>query len=264
MAVQRSEDFSSLEIYRSVTAGADHFLDHVSHAGARIFGFVVNSVVAEPQLQETEDGGEEAIVAINGIWTPRLDVYRPANLRLALLSRSAPTRMNYANNFRRAVGRLTDTADQEAYKPIKRPMEDEDDLETQPRQKSLASKLDQIGLKYDVVDQQHLELPFHALDLPVDPPHEHLGQEVSLLPDPKKRETMMLVEQSVMCAHYLGMLSTKAAYPTSPTSINLPFACLPVDAAPDETSEFLEAVEQLLPLRLALGGFKDDMSSSSW
>lgn len=264
MPGQTREAFTSLEIYREVEDGADRFLDHVHDAGDQIYGNELRSVAAVPTIEEDDEAGEEMLMSVRGIERPRLDVFRATDLRLEMLERSAPARLNYGSSFRTAAGKLIRSAGYKAHRPIKRSPEEEEAREASRRRESLANKLYQIGLKFDVVDQKHLPLWFHAVGLPIDITQDNQGQEVALIPDPKDRVTMMLVEQSKMCLRGLGMLSAKAAYPTSRTGLQIPFARLPLDASPEENSDFLKAVEEQLPVRLTLGGFKDDVHASSW
>jgi hypothetical protein len=264
MAVQSREHFTYLEVYRPVESGLEQFLDKVRFHGEEAFGTKINTVLTQPVLEEGPDGGEEPVMQTRGVEVPRLHVYSGNQLSMQLIDRRVEPRMNYGSRFRWVASRLIRKPDDFVYRPIPRSPEEEKARYEKKRRDSLAFIFEQIGLKYDIVDQDHLEVPLRALDIPVDPPLEHLGHEVALVPDPKSKVTRMLVEQAGVCLRGLSRHSPKAANPYSPTALRIPFARMPRDASEHEVDRFLGSVEEHLPQRVVLGAFKDHVGGSSW
>jgi len=266
MAVQSREDLTYAEIYRPVEQDERlaTFLDRVRFSGDEVFGTRINTLVTEPAVLEGEDGLPELVNTIQGVDSPRLEVYGSGQIRLPLLDRRIEPRLNYGGRFRWAVGRLLTKPGDTAYRPVPRSAEEERGRTEKRKRDSLDFIFEQIGLKYGIEDQHHLEIPIQALDIPVDPPLEHLGSEVQLVPDPKSKVTRMLVEHAGVCLRGLGRHSPKAANPYSPTGLRIPFARMPSDATESEIEHFLGSVEENLPHKLALGYFKDHVGGSSW
>lgn len=259
MPAYHREAFTSLVIYRGVEEGATHFLDHVREAGEQIFGYEVHSVTPEVCIDESDESGDSTIMSIRGIPTPRLDLYKQRDLRLYLLDKYAPTRLNFSSKFRWAASKVINAAD---YIPHKRTKRSEGE-EAQRHGGSLARRFYQIGLQYDILDQKHLELNFNAVTQPVELIHDYLGQEVTLLPDATDRAFMMLLDQAKLCVRGLGMHSAKVGYPECRRALQLPFARMPLDATPEQRADFIKAVEERLPVRFILGDFEDDVHASA-
>lgn len=258
------EDFTYLEIYRPVTGGATEFLSEVNVIGSQVFGQKFNALRTELVLEPDDAGHVEPTMATYPIGTAQITVYPEETLRLDLLDRRVPPQMNYASRFRWAASRLIKKPDDAPYRPIVR-----DEIEARRRldektRQSLAYRFEEIADEFGVDDLDHLEIPFRSLAIPVDPPLEHRGLELSLVPDPASPVTRMLVKQAGLCLRGLGLKSSKAAYPYSPTQLGVPFVRLPQDSSRKKENHFIDAVTDLLPQRLVIGNFKDSVAGASW
>ena len=258
------EDFTYLEIYRPVIGGAGEFLDEVKSIGQEMYGSKFSGLRTEVRLEQGEDGELEPVMSTVPVETSRALVYPETSLRLDLLDRRVPPQMNYASRFRWAASRLIKKPGDTVYRPIERSeLEAKRRLNEKTRQ-SLAYKFEEIADDFGIYDLEHLELPFKAIAIPVDPPLEHTGLELSLLPDPSSPVTRMLVQQAGLCLRGLGLKSSKAAFPYSPTTLSVPFVRLPRDSSNINDERFIQEIQELLPLRLILGGFKDNVAGASW
>lgn len=258
------EDFTYLEIYRPVIGGVSDFLDEVSLVGNEVFGQKFGGLRTEPKVEISEAGVEEVVHNVKSIESPRLSVYPEGTMRMDLLDRRVPPQMNYASSFRYQASRLIKKPGDTVYRPIERSEEEKKRRLEQSKRESLAFRFEQIGSRYGIYDNEHLEVPLKGFDISVDPMLEHTGLELRLLPDPEAAVTRMLIEQAGVCLRSLGLKSAKAAFPYAPTSLGIPFARLPEDSALREESIFLQEVNELFPLRVILGGFKDVVGGASW
>lgn len=264
MVAKSKEDFTYLEIYRPVLEGMEKFADKARFHGREIFGTRLSTAVTQPDLAENPDGALEPMWSTKGLESPRLTVYGADHLGLPLVERRAIPRMKYGAMFSHATRRLIRNSAEIDYEAIPHSDDDINPHLEQPRRTSLASVFRRIGLEYGIKDQQHLEVPLYAVDIPVDPPLEHLGLEVQLVPDPKSKVTQMLVRQAGVCIRGLSNHSKKVTNPWTPSSLRIPFARMPHDATPKEVTDFIMAMEGHLAIRVMLGGFKDRVGGASW
>lgn len=264
MAIQSREDLTYLEIYRPVEDGLNKFLEKVGEIGNKVFGTDEITAITRPVKVVDEEGSANPVMSITGIKTPRIEVYGPSQLKLDLLDRRVDPKLNYASRFRWVASRLIRRPEDLGYRQIVR---DEEELQVRIDRKkrlSLSFMFEQIGYQYDITDQNYLEVVCRAIDFPVDPPLEHLGQELALIPHPGSPVTRMLVAHAGLCLRGLGRHSSKAANPYSPTALRIPFARMPANATQPQINEFIGSVEAELPVRPILGGFKDHVGGSSW
>ncbi len=264
MAAQTRADFTFLEIYRPVLEGMSAFTGKAQFEGDRIFGSEARATITEPTYEKDQSGVDEPVMAVLGVESPRLDVYGNGELRLPLVERRVPPQMNYGRKFSYALGGVLKDPKDEAVRPVERNPEEKELRTEQRRRYSLASTFEQIGKEYGVFDQQQLTVTTRSLDISVDPPLEHLGFEVLLVPDPKSKVTQMLIKQAGVCIRGLGRYSSKVANPWSPTGLRIPFARLPPNASHADVTHYIEAMEAHLPLNLVLGGLKYIVGGASW
>ncbi len=276
MVAHSREDFSYLEIYRPVEAGVDEFMDRVHAHGEMAFGNRTDAVLTTPSFEPDANGDATPVMAVNGVPRPRLEVYRPNELRLRYIERRAEPEMNYAPKFGNALRRTITNPEETLHgdripelEPPKKETADEDEKEkTGKKEKmrdSLAYHFEVIGRKYGVTDQSRIEVNFSSIDIPIDPALEHRGLEIYLVPDPATKVTRMLIEQAGVCIRGLGRKSREVTNPWTPTGLRMPFARMPSDAGQEQMDRFLQAIEGELPLlHVVLGGFRDTIGGASW
>lgn len=256
------DDFTYLEVYRPVEDGLDVFLERARDIGHCIFGNQVVGLTEGPAIHENAEGVFEPVMEVSGVNKPRLTVYNTDQLHLALLDRRIDPRLGFANRFRYAASRLLRKPDGVVYHPIVRDQDEEEERQRQRVHDSLASVFESIAQDFGITDPDHVEVPCRAIDTPPDPPLQHLGQEVSLVPYPGARVTRMLTKQAGASWVILEKISRKAAYPYSPSGLRIPFARMPDNVSEAHKDEFLDAVNSLLPVRPVLGAFKGIIGGS--
>jgi hypothetical protein len=246
-------EFTSLEIFRPIS-GADEFLAKVGHFALNIFGITNEAIVTQPSEEVFEDDSRTVLLEdVIGVGFPRVKVARPDELKVTILERMIPKEMNFAGAFRLAATKLVEKGEKVAL-----PVRKDGDETVKYRTSSLYESLDNIGHKYDIFDQNNVEIVCNGIqtDLSVE---NTLGTVLSLTFNPAKKSTQMLIEQSQRCLRGLAENSTKAAYPTSRMPISIPFATLPVDSTERQAEEFLNHVSGTLPIKLVMGGIESQI-----
>ncbi len=252
------ETFSKLEIFREVK-GAEDFLSTVSILGRKTLGSLeTGKVIPVPHAQYEED--EDDGIRFRDVFplSKRLVKTIPEkDLRVTLLDRRMPTSMN--PNFSQVSKQLFS-----AYPKVFNPLINDDEMDDDSDLSSLPLPLafDQIGFKYDVLDQESVELEASSLQLlpDIDYQDELL---LCLGLNPIAKSTRMLVQQTNECITRLFRIpkGKRLVYPYSPSPLNIPIATLPANADHEKYTEFISEVDKLLPVKLIMGGIRTQIEN---
>jgi len=79
-----------------------------------------------------------------------------------------------------------------------------------------------------------------------------------LFPRPQEIGNLILHEQSTLCFNRLAAQSTRLAYPSSPWSLNVPFARVAGNITPHVYERLAVGLNALMPIRLSIGGINYD------
>ncbi len=250
LGIPTKREFTTLEIYRPIF-GADEFLAKVGHFSLNIYGITNEAIVTQPSEEFFEDGNRTILLEdVIGVGFPRVKVARPDELKVTILERMIPKEMNYTSAFHMAARRLIARGEKVAL-PVKK--EGEDAIKY--RTSSLYESLDNIGHKYDIFDQNSVDIVCGGIQTDVSV-EDTDGTVLCLAFNPAKKSTKMLIEQSQRCQRGLAENSSKSAYPAARMPISIPFATLPPDTTERQAEEFVELTSKLLPLRLVMKGIE--------
>ncbi|MEO5628058.1 MAG: hypothetical protein ABIQ89_04210 [Candidatus Saccharimonadales bacterium] len=253
MPLREADNFSSIDISRPVTGpGVVKLLNVARHTGNIIFGTDESSVYTGLGETDTdaqingfdtpndETGEYPEILKIEGIGTPRLQVYNEDDLRLTLLHRRLPLDLNGTSQLRTAGRKLTRV--------------DEDGSKSKDRTTALQDILARIGYQYDVPRQDEVPIKFTGYTINPDPDFANKGMELALVPSPADMVTHMNVAHMYECYRGLGRISRKAVYPNDGAKpLNVPFLRLPKDSLPEELERFMKVLDDQLPIRGVMG-----------
>lgn len=253
MPPREADNFSYIDISRPVNGpGVVKLLNVARHMGNTIFGTDESSVYARPAgydedalINGLDTLGAEAdeypeILKIEGIGTPRLEVYNEDDLRLTLLHRRLPLDLNGTSQLRTAGRKLARM--------------EETHSRAKDRTSHMHDVLSRIGYQYDVPQQEEVPILFTGYALNPDPDFADKGFELALIPSPADMVTHMNVAHIYACYAGLARISRKAAYPNSgAVPLNVPFARLPMDGTPEELERFMKVLDDLLPVRGVMG-----------
>ncbi len=240
MVVDNPERLTTFEISRPIIGGFQGFLDKAQLCSNEVFGTEATTFVEAP-------GSHPDTKRLIGVQSSRTSISDSRSARLILFERYAPEKMRLHGSFRNAVDELEQNADPFfEYVGMSSPSQ-------KPPNRGLEATLRRIGLRYDIPDQDSFRVRLDGVIQKSGLPGKNLSLEFALTPAVEDEATAMLFEQSEVCIRALAHHGRKSVYPTSGSSINVPFAEIPADTEPGQRAEFLEVVKGYLPIAVVLG-----------
>jgi len=243
-------NYSYLQIERPVIAGGREFLVQAREIGRRVLGeHVVTSITEFAIPQETVDGEQPFGPAeiITPIETPNMILAGEAkDLKLVLLHRAVPNDIAQDFNFGRHEARFrTGLSDYQRVDNEGGGWQHE-----RYEEPTLKDELDAISVAYHA-EIDNLSLVFDRVGVIGEPGNDLI---FGLFPREEQIGTFVLHKQAKLCFERLAAQSTRLAYPTSPWSLNVPFARVPGNITQWEYQRLSQGLHAQMPLRLGIGG----------
>lgn len=258
MAVEQVPDYTGFELYRPVIDGAGRFLNKLRHVGGSFGDDGTTAIMDAYRLEDALLEGEEEYVPnpthkiLRTIGNPKFKEVNLEAMRMNLYSVYLPADAQYARLM------LLKADDKLFPAPYPRP----NAIRQHPRQ-GITAELRQAGLPYDIVNQEMINVWFNRADVR---PSLLDGQaELVLLPDPADPVTKMLHVQADICMHGIHNSSRRLRQliEKEGNGLAVPVAKLAQNMHPSERKEAVRLTEELLPLRMVLGGIKHSISGTA-
>lgn len=246
------EDYSYVQVDRPIRNGG-RFLSQVRAIGERALGTEPRSSISEFHISpsDEDDTGLNPVLQHAEVPTfePVLKVVQDNDFDMVLLHRSAPPGLasRYSFGYLQAKLSAPETTTHRADY-------DEDGTRISNRYKThlppLSQELDDITNSHNA-NSDNLRVLCDRVDIIGEPGGDLV---LGLTPKTSERSARILHEQSAAAYHRLRVISNRTANPLSPWQVTAPFARIPGNITDAQYDYLLGGIDDVLPVRVLLGG----------